>query len=525
VRPWATWSGDRVARLGIAEMLVQESAVGPLALPGGRVGVQRAADDQPGRGDLVDAEQVAVGERAAGFPRLNGVVVAGADDQVPGAGLGAVGDPDRGPGRDDAEADQVLADTAGQFPAERVIGGDQQYIGAVQGQRQVVGSGGVHHLLRVPAGDPGMLVVLGQHGDVPVAEPQAGRLFPGSAEPDRLGQLHEAQRPGEQGQAAAAFHLLELLGIAGQDHLGAAGGRRLADPVGQVRIGNHRGLVDQEEVAGLQRDGAARAALPGQMAQELRARVALGHADGQRVAGRLGRRDPDDPPEPRVGPRLAGRGQHPRLSRPGRRVDHRDAPAVSQHRQRGRGLIHAQPGPRAHTKRVARVLRMAGQRGLELSQVRAQQPRSRGAVHARRAVGARQRDHAFFHGQLRVRGKPHAAVPLVDATPVRTQQAARKVNRFGRAQARLQLELRRQRPVRNLFQQGGGLGRVHAGAGQHPAQELDHIRPGKGALVLLRQRDRLLRRPAHLHLTGPRAGTGRAARARGGASCAGMVPH
>jgi hypothetical protein len=37
--------GDRVAQLGLAEMLVQESAVGPLALPGDRVGVQGAADD------------------------------------------------------------------------------------------------------------------------------------------------------------------------------------------------------------------------------------------------------------------------------------------------------------------------------------------------------------------------------------------------------------------------------------------------------------------------------------------------
>ena len=88
-------------------------------------------------------------------------------------------------------------------------------------------------------------------------------------------------------------------------------------------------------------------------------------------------------PEPGRGPRPARRGQHPRLAGPGRRVDHRDAPAVGQHRQRGRGLIHAQPGPRART---VRVLRAAGQRAVELRQVRAERPRGLGAVHARRAA-------------------------------------------------------------------------------------------------------------------------------------------
>ena len=69
--------GDRVAQLGIAVIGVQEVLAGPAPLPGARVGVQRAADDQPGAGDGLDAEQVAVGQRAAGLPRLDGVVVAG----------------------------------------------------------------------------------------------------------------------------------------------------------------------------------------------------------------------------------------------------------------------------------------------------------------------------------------------------------------------------------------------------------------------------------------------------------------
>ena len=380
--------GDRVAQLGVRVIGVEELLAGPPPLPGARVGVQRAADDQPGRGDRLDAEQVAVGQRAAGLPRLDRVVVLRADDQVTGAGSGAVGDADRGPGPDDAQADQVIADAAGQFPAQRVVGRHQQHIGAVQGEREVVGRGGVHHLLRVAAADPGVLVVLGQHRGIARAQPQAGGLFPRGAEPDRLGELDETEGVGEQGQAAAVLHRLQLAGVTGQDHLGA-GGRGLADDVGQVGVGDHGGLVDRDQVAGLQLDGAAGAALPGQVAQELGAVVGLRDPGGQGVAGRLGRRDPDDPAEPGRGPRLADCGQHPRLAGPGRRVDHRDALAVGQHRQRGSGLVLPQPGPRARAVRVLRVVRAAGQRAVELRQVRAERPRGLGAVHARRAARAR----------------------------------------------------------------------------------------------------------------------------------------
>ena len=62
-----------------------------------------------------------------------------------------------------------------------------------------------------------------------------------------------------------------------------------------------------------------------------------------------------------------------------------------------------------------------------------------------------------------------------------------------------------QRPVGEVFEQRGGCGRVHAGAGQDPAQVLDHIRAGPGALFLLRQRDRLLRRAGQLELGEDRA--------------------
>jgi hypothetical protein len=88
--------------------------------------------------------------------------------EVPRAGPGAAGDAGRGPGRDDAQGDEVVADAAAQFPAQRVIGGHQLHIGTIGGERDVGGRGGVHHLLRFPADDAAVLVVLGQHGGVPV---------------------------------------------------------------------------------------------------------------------------------------------------------------------------------------------------------------------------------------------------------------------------------------------------------------------------------------------------------------------
>ena len=237
-----------------------------------------------------------------------------------------------------------------------MVGRHQQHVGTVQGQGEVAGRGGVHHLLGVPADDPGVLVILGQHGGVPGAQPQAGRLFPPLAEPYRLGELHETETLGEQGQTATAFHRLQLLGIPGHDQLGAAG-RRLADDVGHVRVRDHGRLVHHDHVTGTELDRAAGAALPGQMTQKLGSVVRLRDPGGQGVAGRLRRRYPDHPAEPGRSPGLAGRGQHPRLARPGRRVDHRHAPAVGQHRQRGCGLIHAQPRPRT---RILRVRRAAG---------------------------------------------------------------------------------------------------------------------------------------------------------------------
>jgi hypothetical protein len=236
--------------------------VGPAALPADRVGVQGPAHEQPVPGDGLDAEQVAVSQGPAGLAGLGAVVVASADDQVTGAGPDAVGDGDRGPAGDDAKGDQVVADAAVQLAAQRVIGGHQQGVGATRRERGVGGRSGVHDLLGIAADDAAVLVVGGQHARIAVTQPQAGGLFPGVAEPDGFGQPGIAQRSGEQGHAAAVFHRLQLADVPGQDDLGTAG-PGVGDQVGQVRAGQHRGLIDDQERAGADGDGAAGAARPG----------------------------------------------------------------------------------------------------------------------------------------------------------------------------------------------------------------------------------------------------------------------
>ena len=136
-------------------------------------------------------------------------------------------------------------------------------------------------------------------------------------------------------------------------------GLGVGDQVGQVRAGQHRGLIDHQQGARADRDRAAGAAAAGQVAQELRGVVGHRDSGGQGVAGRLGRGDADHRAEPGLGPDPGGLGQHPGLPGPGRRVDHRHEPAVGQDGERGGGLVLAQPAARARILRAARVLQLA----------------------------------------------------------------------------------------------------------------------------------------------------------------------
>ncbi len=86
--------GDRVGQIAGPAVAVAEHLGGEPALPGGRVRAEQAADHHAAAGDGLNQQDVPVGQGPARLARLEAVVVAAADDQVPGGGLGAVGDPD-----------------------------------------------------------------------------------------------------------------------------------------------------------------------------------------------------------------------------------------------------------------------------------------------------------------------------------------------------------------------------------------------------------------------------------------------
>ena len=135
---------DRIAQLSSFVACEQEVPVGPAAPSGFRVRIERPANEQPIVGDVVDAQQVAVGQGPAGFPGLHPWSLRVHTIRSPGLAV-PVGDAHGRPGPDDSEADQVIADAAGQFPAQCVVGGHQQGVGAVHGERDVGGRGGIHH--------------------------------------------------------------------------------------------------------------------------------------------------------------------------------------------------------------------------------------------------------------------------------------------------------------------------------------------------------------------------------------------
>ena len=136
----------------------------------------------------------------------------------------------------------------------------------------------------------------------------------------------------------------------------------VGDQVGQVRAGQHRGLVDDQQGARADRDRPAGAAAAGQVAEELGGVVGPRDPGGEGVPRGLRRRDPDHRAQPGLGPGAGGLGQHAGLARSGRGVDHRDEPAVGQRRERGGGLVLAQPGPRAPRAARARACRPARRR-------------------------------------------------------------------------------------------------------------------------------------------------------------------
>ena len=212
--------GDRVGEIGCLVAVITEGLSGEPALAGGRVGVEQAADHDAAAGDGLDPQDVAVGQGPAGLARFEVVVVGPADDQAPGGGLGAVGDPDGAACVDEAEVDEVVADPGGQFAAAGPVRG-HQHDGAAGEVGGEVGAGGlVGGVVGRGAADAAVLVVLVQRGGVPVAQAEGGGAFPGSCEPDGFGELDVAEPVGEAG----ATLVFPQGGVQDRDGLGEGDG-------------------------------------------------------------------------------------------------------------------------------------------------------------------------------------------------------------------------------------------------------------------------------------------------------------
>jgi len=182
-----------------------------------------------------------------------------------------------------------------------------------------------------------------------------------------------------------------------------------------------------------------------QVAQELRGVVGQRDAGGQGVTGGLRRGDADHRAHSGIGPDAGGLGQDAGLARSGRGVDHRYEPAIGQRRERGGGLVLAQPGLRGL---IVRVWPGAGECALETRQVGAERVRGLLARQLRRGARAGLRECACLHSELRAGCVPGAAVPLMDAAAVRAPHARRNLGQLWRLQADHWLELRGKYPVR-----------------------------------------------------------------------------
>ena len=139
----------------------------------------------------------------------------------------------------------------------------------------------------VGAADAAVPVVGGDRGQVAVAEPDAGLPFPGRVEPADLVQLARRGPPGEQPEHAAGFDGAELGGVAGGDDPGPGLPGRLLHH-GQVGGGELAGLVQDEHVVPVQRDGAAQFVGAFGLAEELGDVVALGQALVRQDPGGVG---------------------------------------------------------------------------------------------------------------------------------------------------------------------------------------------------------------------------------------------
>ena len=232
-----------------------------------------------------------------------------------------------------------------------------------------------------------MLVVLGQHGRVAVAQPQRRRAFPVVVEAADVGQLVAQPALGDVGQRAAGADGGELARVADQQQLRPRG---LAAPLdlGEVVGAGHVGLVDHHQVPAPQPPRLVPSAHRARRCRAGAAHRARRWCSPPRSA--LPRRAPRRPPgtgrartpvarvpSTGAGPGVGERADDERLAGAGRGAQHLDLRAGGEHPAHGGGLVRPErpagggepveqlAGPRARTagrRRAAPRRRAAGSR-------------------------------------------------------------------------------------------------------------------------------------------------------------------
>ena len=231
--------------------------------------------------DLLDGEAAVVPygddpvglavDRRAGVagPAAQLPAVAAGLDQVAEAGGGAVATERHAVLADPPEADELRPDLGGQAGGFLVGVDDQHGPAAGEGVGEPGAGGRGPGLLPGAAVDqPAVAPIVVQHGLVAVAQPEGRRALPAGAEPAYVGQLMPAGG-GQQSHGAAGADRGELAVVTGQEQLGSGGGG-VAVHGDQVGGGEHRGLVDDDQVSG------RRATTPCRPAGHGRTRVAAG---------------------------------------------------------------------------------------------------------------------------------------------------------------------------------------------------------------------------------------------------------
>ena len=391
-------------------------------------------------------------------------------------------------GGHDAVADQVIAGPARQLTGLVFGAGHQQRVLAVEVVREPAPVRLFGCLLGGAAAQPAVLFVVGEHGDVPGAQPQGGVAFPWVGEPLGFGEMDVTEAAGEQHHAAASLDGGELLVIADHDDLAVLGAGQGEDR-GHVRQRHHAGLVNHQQRAAADRQRSPGLAAFAEVSEELGRVVRPGQARlGQDVACGLRGGQPDHLTYPGVAPDLGQFGDGSGLARPGRAGHHFGAAAGGEHGVGRGGLIQAQPRRDAFKEEVSSGCLRLGLR-LDVRLVCAQQARRGGGLQARGAVLLRVREQALFEGELRAGGVAGRAVRGVQALAGGAAQAVGHARPF-------RCGWRDRFGAQGLAGQGGeqrgGIGRAHRAdvRGQALAKVADQVSFGPGRLGGLHFGDR-----------------------------------